>query len=308
MPLNVRILDALAKKSKSLVALRRAGGSPSTTTMRMHMRTLARAGVVERRGRDGFTNSATFGLTPAGQELLEVAAVLKAWLASAPGPELEFGSVDAAGKVSTLVAGWSAGIVRLLAARPLSPAELDQIVKSRDVGSLERQLGGMSLAGLTEPAPGSDSEARHKPTHWLRQAIAPLAAAAHWERKTGLDGATPISRLDVEAAFLLSTPLVQLSPQLEGTCRLVVEIHPGAGSRHAGAVLTVERGRVALCTTRIHGQVDSWVAGPPSSWLHAVIEGEPECLDSGGSNRLSAAVLEGLHVALFGPRQGGPAA
>ena len=114
MPLNVRILDALAKKSKSLVALRRAGGSPSTTTMRMHMRTLARAGVVERRGRDGFTNSATFGLTPAGQELLEVAAVLKAWLASAPGPELEFGSVDAAGKVSTLVAGWSAGIVRLL--------------------------------------------------------------------------------------------------------------------------------------------------------------------------------------------------
>ena len=150
MPLNVRILDALAKKSKSLVALRRAGGSPSTTTMRMHMRTLARAGVVERRGRDGFTNSATFGLTPAGQELLEVAAVLKAWLASAPGPELEFGSVDAAGKVSTLVAGWSAGIVRLLAARPLSPAELDQIVKSRDVGSLERQLGGMSLAGLTE--------------------------------------------------------------------------------------------------------------------------------------------------------------
>ena len=302
VPLNAAILEALAKGSKSLVALRRLGDAPPTTTMRKHLQTLARAGVVEPRGRDGFTNSASFGLTPAGQELLEVAAVLKGWLAAAPGRELEFGSVDAAGAIATLVDGWSTGIVRLLAARPLSAAELDRIVKSRDLAWLERRLRAMSLAGLTDPSPGADGQEHHQPTRWLRQAIAPLAAAAQWERKTGLEGATPISRLDVEAAFLLSTPLVQLSPQIEGSCRLVVEVHPGADSRHAGAVVTVERGRVALCTTRIHGQVDSWVAGAPSSWLHAVIDGEPECLESGGSDRLSAAVLQGLHVALFGSR------
>ena len=303
MPLNATILEALSKGPKSLVGLRRAGAAPPTTTMQKHLRTLARAGVVEPRGRDVFSGTVNFGLTPAGQELLEVAAVLKAWLADAPDGELGFGTVEAAATVGTLVDGWSTGIVRLLAARPLSAAELDQIVKSIELASLQRRLRAMELAGLTELAPSSDPVVRHQPTRWLRQAIAPLAAAAQWEGKTGLEGATPISRLDVEAAFLLATPLVHLSSQLEGTCRLVVAVHPGGDSRHAGAVVTVERGNVALCTTRIHGQVDSWVAGTPSSWLHAVIDGEAECLDAGGSDRLSGALLEGLHRALFGQRQ-----
>jgi DNA-binding HxlR family transcriptional regulator len=301
VPLNVAIVEALAKKSKSLVALRRAGGSPPTTTMQMHLRTLARAGVLEPRGKDSFSGVAMFGLTPAGHGLVGLASVVRAWLAAAPEGELELGTVKAGRMTTVLVDGWSAGIVRLLAARPLSGAELGSVLRAFSRSALEKQLTAMRRAGLIEAAPGGDDdEVRYQPTTWLRRAIAPLAAAASWEQMYGLEGASPITRLEIESAFLLSTPLVRLPRQLSGTCRLVVEVQAPGGSKHAGAFVTVGRGRITSCVTLIQGQADSWVSGCPTAWLRAVIDGDAESLDVVGGGPLPAALLDGLHTALFG--------
>lgn len=298
VPLNAALLEALTAGAKSLVGLRRAVGSPPTTTMERHLRGLARAGVVERRGRNAFSGEARVGLTPGGHGLLDAAAALKGWLAAAPGAQLEFGTADAGRTVRALVNGWSDGTVRVLAARPLSLAEFDRIVKSASSASLERRLRAMQLAGLIEPVPGAGSVLRYRPTPWLQHAITPLAAAAHWERLNGVEGARPISRLDVEAAFLLATPLVQLPRQLDGVCRLMVKVQP-VESKHAGALVTVERGQVVSCVTRFHGHADSWVAGSPSSWLQAVIKGQAESLETGGDDALAGGLLESLHSVLF---------
>lgn len=309
VPLNVTILEALAKKSKSLVALRRAGGSPSATTMQMHMRTLARAGVLERRGKDRFSGAIVFGLTPAGHGLVGLGSVLQDWLAAAPEGELELGSAQAGRKIAVLVEGWSAGIVRLLAAGPLSRAELGRVLRGLSPAALEEQLTAMQRAGLIDVAPGEDDdEVRYQPTTWLRRAIAPLAAAAHWEQLHGLEGASPITRLEIESAFLLSTPLVRLPRQLSGTCRLVVDVQAPGGSKHAGAFVTAGHGRILSCVTLIQGQADSWVSGCPTAWLRAVIGGDAESLDVVGGGPLPAALLDGLHTALFGPAAADPAA
>lgn len=309
MPLNVTILEALAKKSKSLVALRRAGGSPPATTMQMHMRTLARAGVLERRGKDRFSGAIVFGLTPAGHGLVTLGSVVRDWLAAAPEGELELGSAEAGRKIGVLVDGWSAGIVRLLAAGPLSQAELGRVLRGLGAAALEKQLTAMRQAGLIGAAPsGEDGEVRYQPTTWLRRAIAPLAAAAHWEQLHGLEGASPITRLEIESAFLLSTPLVRLPRQLSGTCRLVVDVQAPGGSKHAGAFVTAGQGRIVSCVTLIQGQADSWVSGCPTAWLRAVIDGDAESLDVVGGGPLPAALLDGLHTALFGSAADDPAA
>lgn len=298
-PLNVVILEALAIRPKSLASLRRDGASPPTTTMRRHLRALTRASAVERRR--GGPDGAVFGLTPAGHGLLDVATVLRGWLAAGPEGALDLGSADAERAVTVLVDGWSAGIARVLAAGPHSLGELDRVIRSAGLSSLERRLTAMRLAGLLERVPGPGRALCHQPTPWLREAIAPLAAAARWERVNQPAGTSPISRLDVEAAFLLTAPLVRLPRQLEGACRLAVEVRPGGG-KHAGVLVTVSRGRISSCVTSIQGRAQNWVSGAPPTWLRAVIDGEPENLEVGGDEGLILALLGGFHLALFGSR------
>lgn len=268
--------------------------------MHRHLRTLARAGALERRGQDRISGDPNFGLTPGGHELIDLCAVLRTWLDAEPEGGIELGSADAARRIGVLAASWSVGIARVLAAKPHSLAEVDRVIRTASVGTLERHLSALLTAGLIEPAGGAGADTRYQPTPWLRKAIAPLAAAAYWEQRSGLEDASPITRQEIESAFLLATPLVRLTRQLKGTCRLVVEVQGAGQTRQAGAFVTVEEGRVVSCVTRIKGQADSWISGSPTAWLNAVIEGDTDSLEVAGSGPLPVALLDGLHAALFG--------
>jgi DNA-binding HxlR family transcriptional regulator len=298
VPLSVAILETLAKSPKTLDGLRRISGSPPAT-LRRHLHTLARAATVEKLG-SADPSTAAFGLTAAGHELVRVATALRGWLAARPTGQLELDDPDARRAIRALVDGWSLGIVRLLAARPLSEAELEQIERGAGVASVEHRLGPMLEVGLVEPVPDSEPVARYRASIWLRRAIGPLAVAARWERRRGFGEASPISRLDVEAAFLLTTPLVHLPSRLSGTCRCTVDVGDAvAGGQHVGALVTVERGCVTSCVAPPRGHAQSWASGPAKSWLDAVIEGETERLHLGGNERLAGGLLDGLHTALF---------
>lgn len=125
--------------------------------------------------------------------------------------------------------------------------------------------------------------------------------AARWERRRGFGEASPISRLDVESAFLLATPLVRLSSRLGGTCRCTVDVGGDVGGQHVGALVTVEHGVVTSCVAPSRGRAQSWASGSAKYWLNAVIEGETERLQMGGNERLADGLVNGLHVALFKP-------
>lgn len=298
-PINVYVLQALNEGPRSLIDLRREAGSPPQTTMRGHLRTLAETNVVVRRRQNDFPGSLDFELTPVGRELLGVVRVVDKWLQVAPEGPMRLGTGSAKSAVKALVEGWGTSMVRALAARPLSLTELNGLISGLSYPSLERRLGAMRLAGLIERVQGEGRGTPYGVTGWLRQAIAPLAAAARWERLNAAEATAPIKRLDAEAAFLLAIPLLRLPSDLSGTCRLAVEVGSSKGERLAGVLVGVREGEVVSCVATVRGNAEAWASGSASAWLRAVIDQDVELLEMGGDCELARSLLDRLHSSLF---------
>lgn len=297
-PLNGLILRQLSDGPKPLVHLRRECGSPAQTTLRAHLRELEATGTVARRKRNDFPGTVEFELERAGTELLFVVGAVERWLERAPDGPLAFGSGEAKAAIKALADGWSSTMLRALAARPLSLTELDRIIAGLSYPSLERRLAAMRLAGHVKSCPSEGKGTPYAVTAWLRQGIAPLAAAARWERRNLPDG-SPIGRVDTEAAFLLTLPLLQLPPDLSGSCRMGVEMGNRVERRLIGAMAYVDGGRVASCSVRLQSSADAWATGSINAWLRAVIAADTDTLQLGGDQRLARALVGGLHRVLF---------
>ncbi len=298
-PINVCVLRALAEGSMPLMDLRRVASSPPQTTMRGHMRTLTETGVLTRRRQNEFPGALDFELTSVGRELWGVAEILQAWLSASPEGPLELGTAAAKNAIKALVAGWSSNMIRALAARPLSLTELNALISSLSYPSLERRLAALRLAGLIERMPGRGRGTPYAVTDWLRQSIAPLAAASRWERENAAPETPPIKRLDAEAGLLLTVPFVRLDAGVSGSCRLAVDIGTASEQRLAGVTVEIARGKVSSCVARLEGAQNAWAVGPPSAWLAAVIDRDPDRLELGGNADLGLALIAGMHRALF---------
>ena len=298
-PLNCLILRSLSEGPKQQAELRRETGSPAQTTLRAQLKKLTEIGALAKHRRNRFPGVLEYELTAPGQDLLFVAGVLERWLESAPEGTLPLGGGAAKAAIKALVEGWSTAILRALAASPLSLTELDSIIGGLSYPSLERRLAAMRLAGQIEARRGNGRGTPYAVTDWLRQAVAPLAASARWERRHLPQATAPIGRLDVEAAFLLAVPLLRLPGELSGSCRMAAEIPNGRGQRLAGVTVEVENGGIVSCGAHLQGKPSAWALGSPAAWLGAVIEHDTDRLELGGECRLYRALLDGLHGALF---------
>jgi len=196
VPLNVHVLTTLAEEPRSLYDLRRAAGSPPQTTMRGHLRKLMKIGVLKHWQSPEFSGSVEYELGEAGRDLLAVADLSQHWLNRAPEEPVPLGTSAAKSALKALVDGWSSGIVRVLAARPLSLTDLNKLISGLNYPSLERRLGALRFTNLIEAAPSEGRGTPYRATGWLRQAMAPLAAATRWERRHWADETVPISRID----------------------------------------------------------------------------------------------------------------
>jgi DNA-binding HxlR family transcriptional regulator len=298
-PINVAVLEALADGPKALMDLRHAAGGPSQSTLRLRLRELTELGVLHRGRDEGFPRALDYELAASGHELLVVMGFLRTWLRQRPAEPVELGTPVAKGLIKSLAAGWTSTVLRALAAGALTLTELDRLISGLNYPSLERRLGTMHHCGQVEPLPSRERGTPYTVTRWLRQGIAPLAAAARWERLRVADTTAPILRLDIEAAFLLVIPLVALGPELSGDCRLAVET-PGGGERQmAGVKVRVEAGRVVSRVTNLEGPADAWASGSAADWLRAVIERDRAGLEIGGDCQLAGDLVDGLHGTLF---------
>lgn len=298
-PLNVFILRGLADGPKQQTELRRATGSPAQTTLRAQLLRLGEIGAIDKHHRNRFPGVLEYELTVPGRELLFVLDVLARWLDKAPDGPLTLGSNAAKAAIKALAEGWSTTMLRALAAGALSLTELDRLIAALNYPSLERRLGAMRLAGQIEAQPGNGRGTPYAVTEWLRQGVAPLAAAARWERHHLPQITAPIGRLDMEAALLLAVPLLRLPPELSGSCRIAAEV-PNGKRRFAGAMVDVEEGKIASCSTKLQGNPDAWGLGSTSAWLSAMLEHDLDRLELGGDCRLVRALIDGLHRSLFG--------
>lgn len=298
-PLNISILKRLAEGPETQTALRRLSASPAQSTLRMQLKRLADAGAIEKRRQVAFPSVVEHELTLAGRDLLRVADVVSRWLADAPEGPLSLGSNAAKAAIKALSEGWTTTVVRALAGRPLSLTELDGLIGSLSYPALERRLRAMRLAGQIQVQSSNGHGNPYSATRWLRQGVAPLAAATRWERRHRPQSTNPIGRLDIEAAFLLALPIVCAGEDLTGTCRMAAEISSGGERRLAGVIASVRDGAVASCSTKLNGSPEAWALGSPNSWLDAVIDGDSAALEMGGNYGLAQGLLDALHRALF---------
>jgi DNA-binding HxlR family transcriptional regulator len=296
-PLNLQVLRALSERPMRLAELRKATGLPAQTTLRGHLATLGETGVLAKRPTQQMPYAVENELTPLGQGLLAVADRLEIWLSKAPEGAIPLESGAAKGAIKALVDGWESKMIRALAARPLSLTQLDRLISDFSYPALERRLASMRLAGLVEGQRGQGGGTPYSVTEWARLGVAPLAAASHCERVHMSEDSAPVTQIDIEAAFLLATPLVGLSSSATGSCQLEVEASPGGVSRAAGVQVRLERGRVVSCVSRLQETPGAYAAGTALKWFHAVKDGEVKKLRFGGSDQLAEEVVGGLHSA-----------
>jgi DNA-binding HxlR family transcriptional regulator len=298
-PLNGTVLQTLRDGPRRLVDLRRECGSPAQTTLRAHLKELEGVRAIEKRRRDRFPGALEYELTPPGSDLLFVVAAVERWLTHAPDGPIAYGSGEGKAAIKSLIEAWSSTMLRALAARPLSLTELDSVISGLSYPSLERRLGAMRLTGQVEACDGNGKGTPYAPTPWLRRGIAPLAAAAGWERRHLPEDSIAISRIDTEAAFLLTLPLLQLDSRHSGSCRLGVVMSDGTKRRLVGAMAFVEGGQLRSCTVRLDRDADAWATGTTSAWLHAVVTADSDGLELGGDQQLARGFVDGLHAVLF---------
>lgn len=293
-PLNVEILRRLAQGSRSLQDLRSDLGLPPQSTMRLYLRSLAEIGAIERHSRSEFPTSVDYGITPTGRALLRVGDRVEFWLKGMPDGAKELGTTGAKSAIRALVEGWSSHVVRILAARSLSLTELNSLIPRISYPSLERRLAAMRECGLVEMEQGTSRMKPYKVTPWLRRAVAPVTAAIAWERTNVKDRSPGVRRLDVEAAFLLVAPLLDLSDDINGRCRLAVEVHDGIAPVFAGVIVCVEDGEVTSCVANLEGEAEAWASGKPLTWLRQMNLSPGRDLEIGGDRRLARSVLKAL--------------
>lgn len=296
-PLNFLVLRALTERPMRLAELRKATGLPAQTTLRGHLATLSELGLLAKRPTEQMPYAVQNELTPMGQEMLTVAERLETWLAEAPDGPIALESGTARGAVKALVDGWASTMMRSLASGPLSLTELDSIIADLSYPALERRLSSMRIAGLVEPRPSRGAGTPYGVTEWARRGIVPLAAASYCERVYMGARSAPVTPIDIEAAFLLATPLARLPMEAAGSCQLEVEAGPGGVPQSAGIQVTVEGGRVASCVSRLEQGPGSFAVGSAPAWFRAVKDGEVDELRFGGSQRLAADLVAGLHAA-----------
>lgn len=302
-PLSVPILRAHLDGPLRLPDLRERIGGAAQTTLRGQVGNLRGIGALKRHVRGGMPYTVENELTDVGKGVLAVAEVVETWLSRAPQGALTLGSEPAKGAIRALVGGWGSTMLRALAARPLSLTELSSAISDHSYPALERRLSAMRAARQVEPREGGGRGGKpYGVTEWTRQAVAPIIAAGRCECEHLAEVTEPLSRIDVEAAFLLSVPLVDLDITRSGLCLLAVDTGTagdGASGRLAGVHVEMEDGTVTSCLPRWEGEPKTWALGSISSWLDALLEGRLQRLRIGGADReLASAMIEQIHHSL----------
>lgn len=304
-PLCAPILRAHLEGPLRLPDMRERIGAAAQTTLRGQVGNLREVGALEHHARGGMPYTVENALTDAGRGILGVAEVLEAWLSRAPQGPIALGSEPAKGAIRALVAGWGSTVLRALAVRPLSLTELDGVIPDLSYPSIERRLSAMRAARQVEVLPEEAGGARpYAVTDWARQAVGPLVAAGRCECDHLADTTDPLTRIDVEAAFLLAVPLVALPASRAGPCLLAVSIagveDEGPTQQVAGVHVEVEHGEVVSCLSRLERDPSTWALGTVDAWVETILDGRLDDLRFGGREEsLARSLVAGLHLALL---------
>ena len=302
-PLTVPILRAHLEGPLRLPGLRERIGGAAQTTLRGQVGNLRGIGALERQVVGGMPYTVENHLSDAGRGVLAVAEIVETWLERAPQGSIALGSEPAKGAIRALVGGWGSTILRALAARPLSLTELSSVIGDHSYPALERRLSAMRAARQIEPRPDGDRGAKpYGVTEWTRLAVAPIVAAGRCECQHLAGAVEPAGRIDIEAAFLLAVPLVDLEATHSGSCIFGVDTgtakHEESADRLAGVQIEIAQGAAVSCSSRLEQEPSTWALGSAGAWADALLDGSFDRLRFGGEDEaLARAIVTRLHAA-----------
>lgn len=304
--LNAKVLRGHAEGALRLSDLEETIGWAPQTSLRAAVSNLCDLGVLVRQETSETSKGTSTELTPAGRDLLIIADRLERWLLRAPAGGITLDSAAAAGAIRALTAGWDSRVIRMLAEDSLTLTQLNAEIAEVSYPALERRLCRLRSTNLITPVESSGKGKPYAASNWLRHSIAPLSAAARWERQHMPDDVEPISQAEVESAFLLSMPLVEFSPDSTGTCALAVMTSPEVDEKEergvAGITLRVRAGTIVSCVSTAASNPNTWALGTSDDWLDAVIDGRFEALRVRGANPdLALHIVSDFHEVLFPP-------
>ncbi len=256
----------------------------------MHGETGARAGTLvlpELAGSSGGSEKRRFA-----------AARLERWLAECPeGPLAP--SHEARPVLTALVDGWDSTAIHALAAGPVTVGDVAEAIGAPRLEPAAAALREMQETDLVELLPEPGGDPRFVPTEWLRRSIGPLGATALVEIEETPEGARPIDRFDVEAAFRLTLPLIpRLDPAISHLCRLVVTM-PDRRADQGGVLALIEQGEIASVSSDLTIHSPTFASGTPSGWVETLIDPSKPQLSVGGNLEVLGDLLHGLHELLF---------
>jgi DNA-binding HxlR family transcriptional regulator len=305
--LNRAILRALSASEMSVSALCAHLMLESDTTLREQLGHLELTGAVESKGEAPKARS-YYRLTAAGEDLLEVMALIGVWLTGRPRRPLSPESEVAWRAVTALGDGWELSLIHHLLLRPRTKAELLRAIPVLGAGKAKRILRRLRGAGLVTRLDGAGRAPRFAVTAWARRAIAVLGATVRWEGRHLTGTAEPVPASHGGVALIATLPLIRLPASASGICAFTVEGEPDARPPRACAVWAgFDRGRVAACRSGSSpSPPDAWVRGGMDAWLRAVIDAQPTALHLAGDVALAERTLDSLHTELFGASNGPP--
>lgn len=288
-PLTVPILRAHLDGPLRLPDLRERIGGAKQTTLRGQVDNLRAIGALERHVLRAMPYTVENRLTDVGRDVLAVADLVETWLNRAPQGPIALGSEPAKEAIRALIGGWSSTMLRALVARPLSLIELNGVITDISYPALERRLSAMRTVRQVEIVPGGERGAKpHRVTDWTRRAVGILVAAARCDREHFPEKTDPLTGLDIETAFLLAVPLVELEATRTGSCLLAVDTGKGdsddSKGRLAGVHVDIEDGAASSCASRLEQDPSTWALGSVDSWVDAILEGRHDRLHLGGEN------------------------
>lgn len=271
----------------------------SRSTYFDRMRDLEALSLISRKRRADVPPVAECRLTDSGARLLPVADLLEAWLAVSPQGPLRLGDAYATAIIKVLAVAGGSTLLRWLAERPRSLPELAELVHGLGYRKLERIARDLVKAGLAERIAVGGRLGHYEVTPWARQAAGPLAAAIRWERYEIPMWSALVTSMEVEGGLLLALPLIEVSPESNGTCALLVDADAPAAESLGGAVVRLSEGRPASWAPITNPSLtsDAWARGTALAWLDAVNDASSPNLRLGGSHALAEKVVNSLRQA-----------
>jgi DNA-binding HxlR family transcriptional regulator len=298
IPRNGAILRQLSDGPQSLGEMRQEGEVAPQTTLRKYLKGLEDDGLLVRRGRKDFPGMVEHALTASGEGMLIVIAALESWLAEKPRGSLLFDGAAGQSAIKSLSESWSSTVLQTMAVGPISLTGLANEIRTVSYPAVERRLSSMRMTGQVEASPEPGKATPYALTEWMQRGVAPLAAAVRWEQGHLPGAVQPMSRVEIDTAFLLAMPLLRVESSMAGSCRMDVRMDDDEEGP-AGASAVVVKGKVISCAVARDDLSDSWATGSQPDWAETLTSSSSRQLTFGGDQPLGRALLDDLRLLLF---------